>query len=805
MLTHSDVLAASGTCSAHTGPGDPYLPIREILQLLTGDIEARRASGSITPDHARRLWDSLPDTLQSLVEHGPDLIGSFVSAEKLALRAEAVTSASNSWRERLAELIKRAHTAPQPADVLTQFTAVLSAVAQTRTLILVLDDLQWADDATLNWLFHVGRHLSGIRCLIIGAYRPADIALGRAGQRHPLEAVLNELRRNLGDIQVNLDRSAGRAFIDALLDAEPNDLPVQFRDTLYQHTGGNALFTVELISDLKMRGELTRDDQNRWVAGAALNWDQLPVRVDAVIAERINRVPEQWQALLEAACVAGDEFTTEVVAEAIGLETAAVIQALGGELNQRYQLITPTRLERLGTKRLTHFRFRHNLFEKYLYQRLNEVRRTQLHEAIGTALEHQYADRPADLQVIAPHLARQFEAAGLTLKAGDYWRLAGQRAVRLAAYPEAITLLTHGLRLLNELPDSAERAHGELNLQLALGAALLAQGWGTADRARVFDRAFELALQTGTVHDFLHTLFSLAQQAQAQGDIARALAYGLEMLRSAGKARLRLQQAMAQNVVGTNYCIAGHFATACAHLERALALVEAEPDEALLGQMGIDLRTNCLAWLLVARWVQGEADRAEAHYQQVLQRAQQIDHPVSLAAALTLGICPWLLDQKELTKAAQHLVTLRHLAEAYVPLFQPWDKVFTGYVRVCQGDRAGLAQLQQGIVDWTATGTRGGYVHQHLLLMEACLQAGEIERGLQTAAEVVAQIEQHDWRMYEAEVRRVQGELWRARGDQAQAWACFEAALAVARAQGARLWEERAVRSLEELSRPPEN
>ena len=796
MLTHGDVLAASGTCNAHVGPGDPYLPVREIVQLLTGDIEAKRASGAITPEHARRLWDSLPDTLQALVEHGPDLIGTFVRAETLALRAEAFASTPGRWPARLAELANRTSGA-SPPDLLMQFTAALHALAQTRTLILALDDLQWADEATLNWLFYLSRNLSGSRCLILGAYRPADVALGRAGQRHPLDATLNELQRHLGEAQINLDHSAGRAFIDALLDAEPNALPVEFRDTLYRHTGGNALFTVELISGLKSRGELVRGANGGWVAGQTLDWEQLPVRVEAVIAERINRVPTQWQALLEAACVEGDEFTAEVVADAIGWEAVTVTHALSGELSQRYQVVTATRLERPGAQRLTHYRFRHSLFEKYLYQRLAAATRARLHEAIGTALEKHYADRPA----IAPQLARQFEAAGLALKAADYWRLAGQRAARLAAYSEALAQLAHGLALLTPLPNSPERAQCELSLQLALGAALLSQGWATADRARVFDRVFELAQQTGATIELLRALYALGELAQGQGEMTKALTFGQELLRLAAQSGARLQLIQAHYLVGSSQCITGHFVEAGDQLERALALIEemsneAASHEAFIGQTGIDLRVISLAWLALARWLRGDLAQAETYYQQMLQRTHQIDHPLTSGFVLVAGALPWLLLRGELAEAQVHLARLSRLAEQQMPVLRPWDKVFTGYVRVQRGDYAGLAQLRQGIADWAATGTRGGYVIQHLLLMQACLRTGQYEAGLQVAAETLARIEANDQRLYEAELRRVQGELWLARGDRVEATACFQAALRVAHAQGAATWAERAAHSL---------
>ena len=789
LHAHGDVLAAGGMCSAHTGPGEPYLPVREIVQLLTGDIEAKRASGAISPEHARRLWDNLPDALKALIEHGADLIGSLVTAETLALRAEVFTSATSPWRTRLIELAQRPRPPASP-DLQQPLMAMLRALSQTRTLILVLDDLHWADEATLNWLSYLGRQLDQTRCLIIGAYRTADVALGRADQRHPLAAVSNELQRHLGDIRIDLDRVPGRAFIDALLDAEPNTLSTEFRDTLYQHTGGQALFTVELINGLKSRGQLVRDEHQRWAAGATLDWQHLPARVEAVINERLERVPDQWQALLDAACVEGDEFTAEVIAEALGLEATDVTRILSGELNRRYQLIVPTRLERQGAQRLTYFRFRHNLFERYLYQRLDVVTRTRLHEAIGLALEHYHLDRPAQL-------ARQFEAAGLRLKAADYWRQAGQHALRLAAYPEAHSLLTHGLALLADRPASPEKARCELNLQLTLGKALLSQGWGTVDRARVFDRAFELAQQTGAALDFLHALYALAELAQGQGDIVRSLTFGQELLRLAEQADEPLLIVEALFVIGSGYAITGQFAAAVQQLERALVLTETTAPETLIGLGSMDLRASSLAWLSLVCWMTGQVDRAEGYFRQAMERLRQIDHPLTLGFVLTASTCPRMLLRGDLIAVQQHIELLHRVAETYLPMFRPWDAVFTGYMRVCQGEAAGITQLRQGIAQWEASGTRGGYVHQRLLLSDACLRTGEIETGLQIVAETLALIESSGMRMYEAEVRRMQGELWQAHGDDAQAQACFQTALAIARSQAARMWEQRAASSLE--------
>ncbi len=147
---HADLIVASGNCNAYTGIGDPYLPFREVLELLTGDVEARWAAGAITRDHARRLWNTLPVTAQALVESGPDLIDTFVPGPALVQRAVTSTPDGADWLTRLGEFVERKatdriDTSPQQSDLFEQYTRVLGALARQAPLVLIVDDLQWAD------------------------------------------------------------------------------------------------------------------------------------------------------------------------------------------------------------------------------------------------------------------------------------------------------------------------------------------------------------------------------------------------------------------------------------------------------------------------------------------------------------------------------------------------------------------------------------------------------------------------------------------------------------------------------------
>ena len=172
----------------------------------------------------------------------------------------------------------------QQSDLFDQYTRVLFSLSKKHPLLLVIDDLHWADTGSINLLFHLGRQIANQRILVIGAFRPEDIALGRDGDRHPLEPVINELKKIAGDLIVDLSQAQGRRFVEDLVSSEPNQLNEAFRETLFERTGGNPLFTVELLRGLQERGDLVKDQNGNWIEGASLNWESTSPRVDAVIA-----------------------------------------------------------------------------------------------------------------------------------------------------------------------------------------------------------------------------------------------------------------------------------------------------------------------------------------------------------------------------------------------------------------------------------------------------------------------------------------------------------------------------------------
>jgi predicted ATPase len=385
-----------------------------------------------------------------LLTLGPDLIGTLVPGTALLGRVAVVAAGEIGLKDQLAKHVDKpvgANVDLDKSKIEQQYTSVLTQLAKQQPIVVVLDDLQWTDSASIDLLFHLSREMTESRVLILSTYRPDDVALGRDGERHPLDRVLNEIKRYYGDIVITLEhpREADRrAFIDSLLDHQPNHLGAAFREALLAHTGGHALFTVELLRDMQERGDLIRDREGAWVEGPQLNWDLLPARVEGVIAERIARLPDDLRDILTTASVEGQEFTTQVLAQVHGIPERQLLRTLARDLDKRHRLVEEAGEERLGAHTLTRYRFTHAPVQQYLYNDLSAGERRLLHAEIAPALETLYEGHTDD---VAQQLARHYALAGEPEKAIPCLQRVGEQALSISGFIEARKYFERALAL----------------------------------------------------------------------------------------------------------------------------------------------------------------------------------------------------------------------------------------------------------------------------------------------------------------------------------------------------------------------
>ncbi len=602
---HPDLIVATGVCNALTGIGDPYLPFRDITGMLTGDVATQWEAGVITRDHALRMWHFLPHVVQALVDRGADLIDAFVSGRALVRRAMETQSLSENWRYRLEQQValKESFSGGQgPAQnrIFEAFTDVLKTLSLEQPLMLILDDLQWADASSIGLLFHLGRRIADRRILILGSYRPEDIARGRDSGQQPLAEVMSEFKRLFSDIWVDLDKEReieGRSFVDALLDSEPNQLGERFREELTRRTRGHAFFTVELLRDMQERGELLHDGLGRWTTSATLSWDAMPARVEGVIEKRIGRLPPKLQEVLTVASVEGEAFTAEVVARVLSVEEGELVRLLSGELDKRHRLVRARGIERLGAQRLSQYRFRHNLFQKYLYKSLDEVQRAYLHEAVGHHLEALYIEQAEETADIAGQLSHHFHEAGDDNRALKYDTQAGDRAVRLYAYDEARQFLQQALKL-----SEAEE--------------------------RLLEQQIELLEKLGDVHRLLGDHPEAIPRYRAALDLRKNVVDGDKWV----TVRLHRKIGEAWNSISLLDNFLGLEAEAQASFEAGLKLTEGEPPHPETVRMLVAFSRK---WQWEGPYgMTADLETAEHYAQAAVEMAEQLDATTELSAAL---------------------------------------------------------------------------------------------------------------------------------------------------------------------------
>ena len=507
LNAHPNLLITEGICNAQSGIGDPYLPFRQALEMLTGAVESQWRAGRITTQHARTLWAHFPYTAALITTKGPDLINAFVAGDPLVRRVAAAVPSGTEWLSKLERHVE-IRTAMLDAvelhqtDLFEQYTLVLQGLAQQVPLVLLLDDLQWADYGSIGLLFHLGRQISQSRILLVCAYRPEELIQGYSSANaeyeqqtpHPLLSLVNELQREYGEIIVDLDHedpAQSQHFVEAYLDSEPNHLGSTFRQTLYTHTGGHPLFTIEFLRMLQERGDLVKDQQGHWVVSSSLAWDKLTPRIEAVIKQRLQLLGKNLREALSIASVEGETFTAQVVSRVQGIPERQWLRTLSQALEGQHHLVHEQG-EVVGVhKQLSRYQFAHNLFQRYLYNEISAGERRLLHTEVAQALEELYTN---DTEMATVELAYHYSQAASPKKALYYLAQAGQQAQARYASQEAIQYYTDALSLVSgdekdcfDLLTARSAVYGlmaDRERQLADIYTMLALAEGLGDRHR---------------------------------------------------------------------------------------------------------------------------------------------------------------------------------------------------------------------------------------------------------------------------------------------------------------------------------
>jgi DNA-binding winged helix-turn-helix (wHTH) protein/tetratricopeptide (TPR) repeat protein len=743
-------LVARGQCLEQRGAPEPYLPVFDALgRLCQGDPGAVALLSRVAPTWLAQM---------------PALVAP-------ADRADLERRALGGTRERM----------------LREAAEALEAAGSERPLVVVLEDLHWADPSTVDLLAWLARRDTPARLLVVGTYRPADALAGGA----PIGDAGAELRLRGLAHGLRLAELGPQAVAAVLGRGLPGaDVPEELARLVHRRTDGVPLFVVQLAQAWTDAGVL-RPASGRWELAPRPPGDpEVPDDLRRLLELQLERLDAADLAMLEVAAVGGLEFAAATAA-AEGPGTVDAAEQRCAALARHGRFLRPTGPVAWPDGTVSSgFRFAHDLHRTVLYDRIPAGRRARLHAAVAGRLERAYGPAAA---AHAAELAIHFLEGRDHPRAVGYLQAAAMQALGRSAPREAIQHLEALLAALPRLPDGPERDQAELAARLSLGPALIAtRGFASPEVEAAFTRAHELCVALDRPRELRLALHGLAAVAEFRGRYHRSEALLTRVL-GLGVGELAVE---AHELLACSTFHQGAAARAVGYAERGLALFDEgghTVDPGYLAPYGEHPAVCCHYWAALALWFLGRPDSALAHGEQA--RALAAAHPYSLASAeVQLAYLHQYRGEpsetlrwarRALGTATEHGFPIR---AAQAAILGGWALAATG-----TGDD-GVGQLRAGLAGYLATGAELDHPYYLGLLGEAvAATAAGPAAGLAVVDEAIELVGTARPFYYLPELHRIRGDLLARDGRRAaQAAEAYGRAMAIAAGYGTRSAELRA-------------
>ncbi len=678
------------------------------------------------------------------------------------------------WREEVARLVPNVVPGePRPRLVRTESPDVGSSVdawqryrffeglaravlSPGRPILLVLDDVHWCDQETMDWLVFLFEFAKDARLLVAGSTRLDELERNRA-----VVAALRGLRSAgmVAEVELApLDVAGTGELAAAVLGRE---LSVEDEDILQTSTGGYPLFVLEAARSLTDPADFS----------APLRGSDL----DAILRRRLERASLIAQEVAGVAAAVGRNFSLDLLSKAAEIDTDALVQAV----DELWRM-------RIVRESTNGYDFSHDLMRDAAYAAVSPARRWLLHRNVAEALEEIHAD---NLDTVAAALAEQYERGGRPDRALVYLRKAAEQASSLFANAEAVRLYRRCLSLIEATPEGRERDAEELEILQSMSAPSNAvYGYASPVTQTTLEKTVLLSERLGRSPVLVRSLVALFGTRFVQGNIEQSHEVAERALALAGTdAELAAQAhfAFAGSVLAL-----GQPAAAATHFDLAIEL--SHTNISLL--VGTRLDVHCQGWSAHAHWLLGDEEAAAARAADALYRARAADHPYSIAVALAYaGITAQMCgDPSDLAAAVSELDSLcRRYEFAY---YGEWALILGGWN---VGGKAAVTQVREGISRLRSLGAFARMPYWLYLLSSTLEGVGRREEAAAVLDGAIIDAEQRHERWWLPEVLRRRAAF----AEGPAAGALLRRASAVAREQGSKAIESRCLADFAAMQR----
>jgi tetratricopeptide (TPR) repeat protein len=746
-LDPATVLIGRGACFEQHGTPEPYLSVIEAVSGLAGSARGAQV-------------------VAALIRYAPSFV---------AQVPHLVTD------DQLAEVTRRVTFNNQPRQ-LREVSEALEALATQEPLVLVLEDLQWSDVATIDLLSSLGQRQARAKLLVIVTSRHAEIQRAE----HPLNQVMRSLVARSGALDVRLPRiavTAVQSFIDKRFAGHA--FPPALTELVAKITGGTPLYLVSLLDELAGRGMLASSD-GQWRLTVPI--DEVaahrPASVKQLIDMQLDRLPPAEQRVLEAAGVVGAEFSTQLVAAALEQPVEEVDDICDAFARRALFL----RAEADGRYGVTHA-----LVQEVCIERSSPARRQRWHRLVAQALE-----RDPRAHESAHLLAKHFDAGGEPGRAISAYLAAARQASQRYAAADAVTLCARSLDLVPRLPPGRERDLVELEVIDTMCREVNSNSFSAAFVGREASTVYRRALEIARSLDDPPRLYAALVQAcnynmvTARYDHANEVTTELERLEAAHE----LEPGLLHGGIFARGYIAffrGELADSIALFSR-LCPPEEEPSPFHAILPG---RALALGHLACARWVVGDAQRAIEEASATIELADKVKSPILQALGHVVRARLRYLRRDPLSIIDEEMPEALRAASLDLGLHTEASVVALW----AQARRAPLPmgaigpmleRLEQRLKEIATSST-----FVAMVLIDVLRLSGHLVEARKLTDDIIAFATARSERVYLPELLRMSGEL-RERTDP-RAAEDYRRALELARSTGARSLEQRAADSLAAL------
>ncbi len=700
------------------------------------------------------------------------------------LRA-AIADLGAPWRMELARLLPELLTEelslprPEPLTERWQRQRLFEALARAVTVdarpkLLLIDDLQWCDQETLEWLRFLLRFAPAAPLLLLGTVRTEEIE-----GDHPLHAFTRELQVSKQLTIIELPPLNAKETAALAAHVSNAQLDSAAADHLVQASEGNPLFVVEMVQS---GGWTAPTAGAQAVTGAG---QPLPPKVYAVIQHRLAQLSPAARTLAALAATIGRSFTFDLLCAA----------SEGGEDEVVNSLDELWRRKVIRERGAHDYDFNHDRIREAAYAELSPMRRKVLHQRAAQALEVIYEN---DLDPVSGQLALHHERAGNYPIAVNWYQRAGRKSWTIHAFRKAIDYQQAALGLFSELPATQEHLAKELALQIEFAESMAAvTGFTHMERNNALLRARELAQGLSNHQALSYIIPMLSNLYLALGDAPKMHLYAKEANVLVDQVTDPVQKAQLYGAESRILLHVGNFERTHELLVKEIELFKQVYDATRNPKLQAQYVVPTPVFAFV-QWIRGypaQAQQISQHHRVLSDQLLSPYHRVNFA--FMTAVLHRNLGNDEVVAAEARI--LLEFSERYeLRMSQYAGNIFGGWLLAKQGNPTlAIEKMRYGLEGLKKLDHVMYHPHRLAMFIEVLLWGQALTAATQVLAQAFDLSERCDQHFWDVELYRLQGDLLLAQGEpDEQAEAAYLRAIEIAQPQGAKSLELRATTAL---------